>query len=85
MREAAEPGRVMPTMSSSSRARASRAARSIDGRCAAKMSSNCRARLITGLSAFIALWNTIAISFQRNLRSSSPSSASTSTGASPAG
>ena len=37
----------------------------------------------TGLSAFIALWNTIAISRQRNARSSRWSVASTSTGSPP--
>ncbi len=75
----------IPTMSSSSRARARRAPGSVCGRCAAKMSSNWRARLVTGLSAFIALWNTIAMVFQRNWRSSSPSRASTLTGAPSAG
>ena len=75
----------IPTMSSSSRARAWRAARSVCGRWASKMSSNWRARLVTGLSAFIALWNTIAIVFQRNWRRSSPWRASTSTGAPSAG
>ncbi len=71
----------IPTMSSSSRARAWRAARSICDRCASKMSSNCLARLDTGLRAFIALWKTIEILFHRNRRRSSPSSAITSTGA----
>ena len=59
----------MPTISSSSPDLARRAARVISGRCARSTSESWVPMLSTGLSAFIELCSTTAISFQRSPRS----------------
>ena len=60
----------MPTMRSSSAARAMRSAGRDSGRCALMTSVSCAEILCTGLSEFIAPWNTIDTCCQRKARSS---------------
>ena len=75
----------MPTRRSRSFARASRLAAVLFGSCARITSSSWVETLCTGLSEFIAPWNTIDVSAHRNSRSFAGLSVSTSTGGPSAG